>query len=62
MAQEFIGEIEVDDYADWLDEQEFYEICQQYRHARDGVERHPGLLTAAEAFEVLKAYIRERME
>lgn len=45
---------------DWLDDQDFYEMCQQYRHAQDAVAR-PGFLTAAEAFEALKEYIREHM-
>ena len=45
----------------WLDEQDFYEICQVYRHARDPLPIAPGFLNAAEAFEQLKQYIRERM-
>lgn len=45
---------------DWLDDQDFYEMCQQYRHARD-IAAPPGFLSAAEAFEALKEYIREHM-
>lgn len=43
---------------DWLDSEEFYELCQQYRWAQDGVRRGPGALTAVEAFEQLKSHIR----
>jgi hypothetical protein len=47
---------------DWLDEQEFYDICQSYRHAKDVVADFPGMPTAAEAFEALKKYIRDQIE
>jgi hypothetical protein len=47
---------------EWLDTQEFYELCQQYRWAQDGVPRGPEALTAAEAFEVLKAEILKHAE
>ena len=46
--------------AEWLDSQDFYELCQQYRHAQDLLPRAPGLLTAAQAYEELKRQIRER--
>lgn len=38
---------------EWLDSQEFYELCQQYRHAVDGDFR-PGRLSASEAYAALK--------
>jgi len=37
----------------WLDSQEFYEWCQQYRHAKDLI----GNPTAAQAFDALRAEI-----
>ena len=37
----------------WLYSQEFYELCQQYRHAKDGIPEHDILLNAAEAFQEL---------
>ena len=46
-------------FSEWLDSREFYELCQQYRHAQDAVPRHPGALTAQEAFEILKIEILE---
>lgn len=47
---------------DWLDEQEFYEVCKSYWHAKDAVADFPGMPTAGEAFEALKKYVRERIE
>ena len=44
----------------WLDSREFYELCQQYRWARDAIAL-PGMLTAAEAFEELKRQIRNKI-
>lgn len=46
---------------DWLDKQEFYEVCQTYRHARDMWPNVEGAPTAAEAFEALKEYIRKKV-
>lgn len=46
---------------DWLDEQEFFDICQSYRHAGDGSPIFPGMPTAAESFEALKKYIRDQI-
>jgi len=43
--------------SDYLDEQDFYEMCQQYRHAKDVI-APPGLPNASEAYEALKLYIR----
>lgn len=40
---------------DWLDEQDFYELMQAYRHAQEWTQP-----TVVEAFEAVKAYIRER--
>jgi len=45
----------------WLDSQDFYEICQRYRHAQDAVPRGPGQPTAVEAFEDLKSAIRQQI-
>lgn len=42
---------------DPLESPDFYEVCQQYRHAQDIVAR-PGQLTAVQAFEALKAWLR----
>jgi hypothetical protein len=39
---------------DSLDSRDFYEVCQQYRHAQDAI----GEPNAAEAFEQLKRWIR----
>ena len=47
----------MEEFAEWLQSQEFYELCQQYRHARDIAPSSKGLLTAAEAFENLKQEI-----
>lgn len=45
---------------DWLDEQEFFDICQAYRHSQDG---QPDFMpTPAEAFEALKKYIRDQID
>lgn len=41
----------------WLDEQDFYEVCQAYRHSR---EIPLGLPTPVQAFEALKDYIAAR--
>lgn len=46
---------------DWLDEQEFFDICQSYRHAQDAISTFPGMPTASEAFEELKKYIRDNV-
>lgn len=43
---------------DWLDEQDFFEMCQQYRHSVEW-RRGPGDKTTVEAFEALKAFISE---
>jgi hypothetical protein len=37
---------------DYLESQDFYEICQSYRHAKDGVEYGAGYF-----FEILKRVI-----
>jgi len=44
---------------DYLDEQEFYEVCQRYRHAKDW-KTEDGRGTASQAFEALKDYIRQQ--
>ncbi len=49
------------DHKDWLDEQEFYEVCQTYRHASAVRANIHGFLTPAEAFEALKKYIRDQI-
>lgn len=41
----------------WLDEQEFYELCQQYRHSQEWTAP-----PTVETFEALKAYIRAKIE
>lgn len=46
---------------DWLDEQEFYEYCQNYRHSTDRPFM-PGMQNTVEAFEALKKYIRDQIE
>ena len=51
-------EISEIDYEDALDSEEFYEVCQRYRHAQDAIPLGPGFPTAAEAFEQLKEWIR----
>ena len=43
--------------SEWLDSRDFYELCQAYRWAQDGVARGPDAPTAAEAFEELKRQI-----
>lgn len=43
----------------FLEEQDFYEMCQVYRHSRDCVPNAPGHPTASQAFEELKDYIRQ---
>lgn len=48
------------DHKDWLDEQEFFEVCQSYRHAEDISGALPGP-TPSEAFEALKKYIRDQI-
>ena len=40
-----------------LEGREFFEVCQMYRHAKDGV-RAGGAVNAAEAFALLKAWIK----
>lgn len=47
--------------SEWLDDQEFYEVCQRYRHAQDMLGTGSILPTAAEAFEQLKDYIRQQI-
>lgn len=42
----------------WLEEQEFYEVCQQYRHAPDLENPRDDRMVAVKAFEFLKDYIR----
>ena len=37
----------------WLDEQEFYEVCQSYRHARDGISVAPAGLEDVTKFPEL---------
>ena len=44
---------------DALDEREFYELMQAYRWAHDIVPAAEGLPTAADAFENVKAYVRQ---
>ena len=44
-------------FNNWLRSQEFYELCQRYRHARDVVAAGSGLPTASEAFEELQREI-----
>lgn len=41
-----------------LDGQDFYELCQRYRFARDVIPVAPGLPNASEAFEDIKTFIR----
>lgn len=43
---------------DKLESKDFYELCQQYRHARDPIEDRPGLLNAQAAFEAIKDWLR----
>ena len=45
----------------FLNEREFYDVCQSYRHAKDINAAAPGLPTAHEAFEALKAYVRSKV-
>jgi len=47
---------------EWLESQEFYELCQDYRHAGDIQPVHQFLPTAAEAFETLKREILKHSE
>ena len=42
--------------SDWLDEQDFYELCQQYRHAP----LFP-IDIVLDAYEALKAHIRRQI-
>jgi hypothetical protein len=37
---------------------DFYELCQAYRHAPDGIPRHPSLPNAVVAFASLKEYLK----
>lgn len=46
---------------DWLDEQDFYEICQQYRHSNE-FKRWSTQMTTVEAFEALKTFIRRKIK
>lgn len=46
--------------ADWLDDREFYEVCQQYRHAQDYICADPNFPSVVQAFEQLKDYIRAK--
>jgi len=41
----------------WLESQDFYELCQNYRHARDIKPHREGADTAAGAFERIKREI-----
>jgi hypothetical protein len=43
---------------EWLESQDFYELCQQYRHSHE-VSGHPGIPTVVEAFERLKLSIAD---
>lgn len=44
-------------FREWLDSQDFYELCQQYRHAKDGSPPNPGSVSAVDAFDALKMAI-----
>lgn len=43
----------------WLEGQDFYEVCQQYRNAKDGC---VGALAPYIGFENLKRFIREKVK
>ena len=43
----------------WLESKDFYELCQNYRHAQDIAPRAPGMDSAVEAFERLKLAIAD---
>lgn len=43
----------------WLDSEDFYDVCQAYRHAGDPFPKKEGLPSAAEAFQALKDHIRK---
>lgn len=43
----------------WLEGQEFYEVCQEYRHAKD-CDKHS--ISASQAYEELKNFIRLNVE
>lgn len=47
---------------EWLDEKEFYEECQRYRWSELPFKGFPQEPTAAQTFEMLKAFIREKMD
>lgn len=55
MSKHFIGARA--NCMDWLDGQDFYELCQQYRHAQEWTQP-----TVVEAFWSLKNYILTRLE
>ena|SRR3990167_1328122 len=40
-----------------LDGQDFYELCQQYRHSKD-IPPHPSLPNVVQAFDNLREYIK----
>lgn len=46
----------------WLESEGFYEICQNYRHARDASKPPDERDNATQAFERLKREIRERAD
>jgi hypothetical protein len=48
------------DMSDWLDSEEFYELCQTYRHVNQRTS--VGEEKTAEAFEALKEYIRGKLK
>lgn len=41
----------------WLEEQDFYEMCQRYRHSTEFTDP-----TTVDAFEALKAHIRKQVQ
>lgn len=47
------------DQIDWLDDYEFYELMQNYRHINQ--HRHVGEEKTVEAFEAVKAFIRQKL-
>ena len=48
--------------SEWLRSQDFYDLCQRYRHAQDIVAAGPGLPTASEAFEEMQREILARAQ
>lgn len=45
----------------WLESQDFYELCQMYRHSQEW-RPVPGALTVTEAFERLKDEISNHVD